>query len=288
MTQRLDWPRYTRWTWILALLAIIALIWLWATGRGPGAGSSCCGAPVAVTAPADTGAATAAVSATAASAASVTAAAWLHKASWDGTKLTLEGAVPDEATKKAILSAAAAKYGAGNIVDKLTIDPAAKGPFKLSLTGEAPSEAVKTARGADLQSFYPAAMGVTVDNQLTISAAPAAKAEDVQCGSKVAVAATFASGSAKLTPDAVKLLGAVVPCITGPFEVGGHTDNVGQPAANQALSQRRAAAVAAFLVGKGVDAKLLSSKGYGESAPIGDNATAEGKAKNRRIEFKKM
>lgn len=285
MTQRLDWPRYTRWTWILALVAIIALIWLWATGRGPVAGSACCGAPVAVTAPADTSAASSAASATAASAA---AAVWLHKASWDGNKLTLEGAVPDEATKKAILSAAAVKYDAGNIVDKLTIDPVAKGPFKLSLTGEAPSEAVKTTRGADMQSFYPAAMGLTVDNQLTISAAPAAKAEDVRCGSKVAVAATFASGSAKLTPDAVKLLGAVVPCITGPFEVGGHTDNVGQPAANQVLSERRAAAVAAFLASKGVDAKLLSSKGYGDAAPIGDNSTAEGKAKNRRIEFKKM
>ncbi len=80
----------------------------------------------------------------------------------------------------------------------------------------------------------------------------------------------------------------MVPCITGPHEIGGHTDNVGQAAANQKLSERRAKAVAGFLSSKGVDAKLLSTKGYGDTTPIGDNATAEGKAKNRRIEFKKM
>jgi outer membrane protein OmpA-like peptidoglycan-associated protein len=85
-----------------------------------------------------------------------------------------------------------------------------------------------------------------------------------------------------------KVLGAVVPCIKEPFEVGGHTDNVGGDAPNQALSERRAQVVAGFLASKGVDAKLLSSKGYGETAPIADNATEAGRTTNRRIEFKKM
>jgi OmpA-OmpF porin, OOP family len=281
MAQRQDWPRYSRWTWIIAILALIVLTWMWMTGRGPGSAASCCGAaPVAAVPVAPVAPAAAPVAAPVAPAAPVS-----HKAMWDGNKLTLEGVVPDEATKKAIFDAAVAKYGAGNVVDKLTIDAAAKGPITVTLQGVVVSDAVKAARGDEAKAFYPSA---TIDNQLTIAAAPAAKAEDVQCGDKVAVAATFATGSANLTADARKLLDAVVPCIKGPFEVGGHTDNVGKPAPNLALSERRAGAVATYLASKGVDIKMLSAKGYGDTAPIGDNATAEGKAKNRRIEFKKL
>jgi OmpA-OmpF porin, OOP family len=280
MAQRLDWPRYSRWTWIIAILALIILIWMWMTGRGPGSAASCCGTPAVATVPAAP--ATAPV---AAPVAPVAPAPVAHKALWDGNKLTLEGVVPDEATKKAIFDAAIAKYGAGNVVDKLTVDAAAKGPVTVTLQGVVVSDAVRAARGDEAKAFYP---GATIDNQLTIAVAPAAKAEDVQCGDKVAVAATFATGSANLTAEARKLLDAVVPCIKGPYEVGGHTDNVGKPASNQALSERRAGAVATYLASKGVDIKMLAPKGYGDTAPIGDNASAEGKAKNRRIEFKKM
>jgi outer membrane protein OmpA-like peptidoglycan-associated protein len=238
MAQRLDWPRYSRWTWIIAILALIVLIWLWATGRGPGSVASCCdAAPVAATAALPAAPVVVPSAPVAPSAPSPVA----HKAMWDGNKLTLEGQVSDAATKKAIVDAAAAKYGAANVIDRLTID-----------------------------------------------AAPAAKAEDVQCGDSVVVAATFATGKADLTADARKLLDAVVPCIKGPFEVGGHTDNVGKDDSNQALSEARAASVAQYLASKGVDAKLLTPKGYGPTQPIGDNGTTEGKAKNRRIEFKKM
>jgi outer membrane protein OmpA-like peptidoglycan-associated protein len=204
---------------------------------------------------------------------------------WDGSKLTLEGQVPDEAAKKTIVDAAIAKYSAGNVIDKLTIDASAKGALTVTLLGQVASDTVKAARGDEAKAFYPTA---TIDNQLSIAPAPAAKAEDVQCGDSVAVAATFATGSANLTNEARKLLDAVVPCIKGPFEVGGHTDNVGKPEYNQVLSERRAVSVAKYLTSKGVDAKLLTSKGYGDTTPIGDNATTEGKAKNRRIEFKKM
>ena len=225
--------------------------------------------------------------AVAASAAVVAAPALAQavKATWDGSKITLEGVVGSEATKKAMLDAAIAKYGAGNVIDKLTVNSAAKGDVTITLTGEVASDAVKATRGTEAQAFY---SGAKIDNQLTVAKAVANIASDVQCSDKIAIAANFATGSARLNPEMTKLLGAVVPCIKGPYEVGGHTDNVGGDAPNQVLSERRAKAVAGFLASKGVDAKLLSSKGYGETAPMADNATIAGRATNRRIEFKKM
>jgi outer membrane protein OmpA-like peptidoglycan-associated protein len=68
-------------------------------------------------------------------------------------------------------------------------------------------------------------------------------------------------------------------------EVSGHTDSVGDAAHNTELSKQRAAAVVAYLTTKGVDAKRLSSQGYGPDKPIASNMTAPGRAKNRRVEF---
>lgn len=68
-------------------------------------------------------------------------------------------------------------------------------------------------------------------------------------------------------------------------QVSGYTDNVGSPADNLKLSNNRAKAVVDYLVNKGVDAKRLSWKGFGETKPIADNKTEEGRALNRRTEF---
>lgn len=70
------------------------------------------------------------------------------------------------------------------------------------------------------------------------------------------------------------------------IEIHGHTDNVGKPEANLALSTDRAFTVRDILLEKGIDEKrLLNFKGYGSGKPIADNATEEGRAKNRRTEF---
>ena len=66
----------------------------------------------------------------------------------------------------------------------------------------------------------------------------------------------------------------------------GHTDNVGSDAYNQALSERRTASVKDYVVKKGVAGTRVSGQGFGESKPIADNKTAEGRAKNRRVEIK--
>jgi len=69
-------------------------------------------------------------------------------------------------------------------------------------------------------------------------------------------------------------------------QVDGHTDNVGNPESNRKLTQNRAEAVVKYLVEKkGVDAKQLSAKGFGDSQPIADNKTQRGRAMNRRVDF---
>jgi outer membrane protein OmpA-like peptidoglycan-associated protein/uncharacterized protein YidB (DUF937 family) len=69
------------------------------------------------------------------------------------------------------------------------------------------------------------------------------------------------------------------------IEIGGHTDNVGDAAANMTLSQQRADAVRTALVQDGVNPSMLTARGYGETRPIATNDTADGRLHNRRTEF---
>jgi outer membrane protein OmpA-like peptidoglycan-associated protein len=100
----------------------------------------------------------------------------------------------------------------------------------------------------------------------------------------------FASGSAAIPSESHAILDQSAKAIEGSaagtvLEVGGHTDNTGAPAANEALSARRAAAVRDYLVKQGVKPAMLTAKGYGASKPVADNGTADGRFRNRRIEF---
>lgn len=69
------------------------------------------------------------------------------------------------------------------------------------------------------------------------------------------------------------------------IEVQGHTDSKGSDNYNQGLSERRAGAVSTYLRNKGVAPSRIATKGYGESAPVADNSTDEGRAQNRRVTF---
>ncbi|HTF81302.1 MAG TPA: OmpA family protein, partial [Cytophagales bacterium] len=70
-------------------------------------------------------------------------------------------------------------------------------------------------------------------------------------------------------------------------EISGHTDNIGSDAYNDKLSYDRANAVVTYLVGKlGAEEKRITAKYYGEDKPIADNKSAEGRTRNRRVEFK--
>ena len=70
------------------------------------------------------------------------------------------------------------------------------------------------------------------------------------------------------------------------IEIAGHTDNIGEEAYNQKLSNDRALSVKSFLVQKGIDSKRIKCVGYGEQQPIADNSTEFGREKNRRIEIR--
>lgn len=313
MSKRLDWPQYTRWTWMIALLALIALLWMWASSSGSNA-SNCCGKPVVEVAAGlsipEIAKATTSVSVTTQTLVTTPALVQTVNASWADDKITLNGVVGTKGTKKAMLAAAIANYGEANVIDKLTVDRT----VNIILTGEADSDTSKAKRGTEAHAFY---SGATVENQLkvklktdavtlttaskvNVDAAPPTtvtkvavdarptSSSKVQCVDNIVIAANFAKGSGRLSPEMAEVLEAVVPCIKGKYEIGGYTDNIGEDDRNQVLSQRRAKTVANFLIEKGIDAKLLNPKGYGEAVPIGDNSTEEGRIKNRRIEFKKM
>ncbi len=100
----------------------------------------------------------------------------------------------------------------------------------------------------------------------------------------------FASDSYQLQPASFRELDRLVQLLTDNatmrIEIGGHTDNTGKAAYNLTLSENRANAVYNYLIQKGIDKKRLSYKGYGSSLPIADNDTPEGRATNRRTEFK--
>lgn len=106
-------------------------------------------------------------------------------------------------------------------------------------------------------------------------------------GSVTLQGVTFEFNSADLTSESRPILAAVAADVKRfpnlRIELQGHTDSVGNDAYNLQLSERRAQSVRDFLIAEGVDPQQLTSRGYGESQPVADNQTAEGRAKNRRV-----
>ena len=117
--------------------------------------------------------------------------------------------------------------------------------------------------------------------------------DDIDKSGHVAVyGIQFDTGKAAILPASEPVLGEVQKLLENRpdlrIRIEGHTDNVGQRAANQALSERRAQAVMGWLIANGIDAGRLSAKGFADTQPVADNGSAEGRAKNRRVELVKQ
>ena len=102
----------------------------------------------------------------------------------------------------------------------------------------------------------------------------------------------FDTGKDVIKPESLPTLKSILAILNGDpglnFSIEGHTDNQGNKAINQPLSEKRAAAVGAWLIAKGIAAPRLKTTGFGDTRPIDSNATTEGRANNRRVEFVKF
>ncbi len=138
---------------------------------------------------------------------------------------------------------------------------------------------------SDLQDHCPTAKGSNENK-----GCPEIPKVDIKNITLIAGKIYFETGSAKLkliSNSALDDLADILSRNEGvSLTIEGHTDNVGDDTYNLDLSQQRTESVKAYLMSKGIDPGRLTAVGYGETAPISDNASAAGKAKNRRVELK--
>ncbi|MFT4178260.1 MAG: OmpA family protein [Thermomonas sp.] len=231
-------------------------------------------------------------------------------------KVTVAGKLPSEADKTRLWDALTATYGAPNLSGDITVDPntlpagwldkliAALPDLKdagLKFGFDGDKLKIDTAGLSDEQRFALSEKlrglfgGFEISGLWDRAAAALAGLKSGFSGDDLVKALNlmnvyFDTGSNTITRDSLETLTNAANAITQApsgtrIEVGGHTDNTGDAAANLALSQQRADAVVAKLAELGVGEGILTAKGYGQDKPIADNATEEGKAKNRRIEF---
>ncbi len=108
---------------------------------------------------------------------------------------------------------------------------------------------------------------------------------------RIALSIHFDTGKATIKPESQKIVAEIAALLKGnpglQVSIEGHTDNTGTPQGNKTLSDERAKAVVAAVVAQGVEASRLAAVGWGQDKPIADNATDEGRAKNRRVEVVK-
>lgn len=238
------------------------------------------------------------------------------KAETKDGKVVLTGVLPDQATKDQLLGRAKEVYGADNVVDSLTIDGKVAKPSwiatvlgllpftgkdvkngglaveknSISLIGQVSSEAVKAKVYQDASLAFPQA---TINNLLTVGGETLTSEQattQAQVNEQIAgKIVEFDTGNDQLTAKGKAVLDEIAPVFEKSpdtnFEIGGHTDSQGNDAANLKLSERRAVTVKNYLVGKNLKAERFTTKGFGETQPVADNNTEEGRQRNRRISF---
>ncbi|MGY0651762.1 OmpA family protein [Luteimonas sp. A537] len=116
--------------------------------------------------------------------------------------------------------------------------------------------------------------------------------QQLDADGRVAIQVNFAVDKADILPDSTPQVEQVLALLRDDpslrLSIDGHTDDTGDAAYNQRLSEARAKSVVAALASQGIDASRLQAKGHGQSQPVADNATDEGRAKNRRVELVRL
>ncbi len=237
----------------------------------------------------------------------------------DGT-VRLSGSVHDTTSQKAIESYAAAKFGHDRVMNTTMLDPrlpegwpgrvlagvealAALKEGKLQVTPDEVSVAgwgIEPDVDAKVEALLTEKVGKEAVVDVAYNAEAAAEAEDAArprpeiCADQISAileagSIQFGAGSADIVPESRGVIEAIADVLRGcpgaEFEIGGHTDAQGSPAANQQLSEARAQAVLAALEAQDLPLVHLTARGFGADDPIADNATEAGRARNRRIEF---
>jgi OOP family OmpA-OmpF porin len=223
--------------------------------------------------------------------------------------IVVEGAVPNEASKQAILLKMQSIYGADQVVDKIQVRPVSapngwsdsvsrvitpdlkkisQGQLRVKgtqvdLTGKMADPSQIQPTTSTFQSLVQQPYRLTA--QLSVNQAEQKIIDDALKNRII----EFESGSAILTDAGNKILDEMVVALTKvgakKVKIIGHTDSSGDANKNTVLSQERAMAVQNYLVSKSIAVERLSTAGKGSSQPVADNSTTEGRKKNRRIEF---
>ena len=229
--------------------------------------------------------------------------------------LTLTGYVPDNNVHAALAAAAGRKFFSEKVVDNLKASVGAPSGFaaavvpalgalsrlstgtlvvsdrEVKLSGDALYEAAAGQIRAGLAKDIPKGWQVKPEISVKPAAAPVDATVCQQLFSDLLAKGKirFESGRATIDPDSAGLLDRLIEtalrCPTANIEIAGHTDTDGDDGFNQALSEKRAQAVADYLVRAGLPADRFKAMGYGSLQPVAGNDTDEGKAQNRRIEF---
>lgn len=220
-----------------------------------------------------------------------------------------EGTVSNNNSKQAILAKLYSTYGKENVVDRIQIRQVVAPTNWSNIVIDVINEDLKkvkqgtlTVKGSDIQLTGKVSnsyeiqdttekfKGLTPENyrlnaQLSVNQA---EQQIIDAALKNRTI-EFESGSAVLAASGIQILDEMVTALNKvsgkKIRIIGHTDSSGDPYKNLMLSQQRAEAVKAYLIAKNVPAHLLSTKGSGSSKPMAENTTAEGRKKNRRIEF---
>lgn len=228
------------------------------------------------------------------------------------SQVVVGGQVADEATRVSVLEALGKVYGAANLVDRIEVIGSIATPpnwsanvgklltpdlrqirkgqlqihgTQLVVNGEVGSEAVRQKLLSDMaNSLNPT---YTIRNNLQVPAAGSQQQIDKVLANR---SIEFEAGSATLTPRGRQLLDEMTPVLGAignrKLSLVGHTDNSGDHRLNLTLSQARADAVKGYLVDKGIDPNRITTSGVGPDQPVASNDSADGRAKNRRIEFR--